>query len=195
MKLIYGVGDNKSTFPKREVRNGIERNTKEYQMWIDMLRRCYSPKEKLRKPTYINCEVSEDFKYFHKFMEWITLQNRLSVTTGHDLDKDLKVKGNKLYSADTCLLVPSEINKLITNRKSKRNICIGVTKCGNKFRAMYSDGVVNKHLGLFYSVDEAFLSYKYAKEAHIRYIADQYKSKISEELYSVLVNFEIERFD
>ena len=45
------------------------------------------------------------------------------------LDKDILIKGNKIYSQDTCIFVPKAINSLFTNRKRFRGeYPIGVYK-------------------------------------------------------------------
>ena len=45
-------------------------NTKEYDLWRDMLKRCYSDTYQKKQPTYKDCEVSENFKYYEYFYEW-----------------------------------------------------------------------------------------------------------------------------
>ena len=48
---------------------------------------------------------------------------------GWELDKDILVKGNKIYSPDTCCFVPKEVNTVFTKRQSKRgDYPIGVIK-------------------------------------------------------------------
>ena len=47
---------------------------------------------------------------------------------GWQLDKDILIKGNKIYSPDTCCFVPSEINNLFVGcNKSRGSLPIGVT--------------------------------------------------------------------
>lgn len=60
---------------------------------------------------------------------------------GWALDKDILVKGNKIYSPETCCFVPQEINNLFTKRKSCRGtLPIGVKyiKENKKFSASFS---------------------------------------------------------
>ena len=52
------------------------------------------------------------------------------------LDKDILIKGNKIYSPQTCCFVPENLNSLITKNDSIRNnLPIGVSwdKKKNKF--------------------------------------------------------------
>ena len=59
-KPIFGVGIN--DHPQSVWVNG--KVMKEYQIWTDVLRRCYSEFELNRHPTYRGCEVSDGFKRF-----------------------------------------------------------------------------------------------------------------------------------
>jgi hypothetical protein len=93
------------------------------------------------------------------------------------LDKDIKVKGNKIYSPDTCLFVSKSINRLIIDSLAIRGKCpIGV--CFDKRRGKYLasisvDGVKN-HIGYFDSVSDASLSYKKAKNFEMSRKSIQY---------------------
>lgn len=80
--------------------------TKMYQVWHDMLRRCYSAEYQENQPTYIGCSVCDDWHNFQVFGEWFE-DNYIS---GYHLDKDSLVKGNKVYSPDTCAFIPREEN-------------------------------------------------------------------------------------
>ena len=92
----------------------IGRNmTKEYRLWNNMINRCYNEKELNRNPTYKDCHVSEDWRYLSNFKEWCNRQIGFEQEDWH-LDKDILVKGNKVYSEDTCCFVPKEINLLFT---------------------------------------------------------------------------------
>ena len=78
---------------------------KEYQLWYHILERSYCHKYHARKPTYLDCTVSENFKNFAFFKNWCHRQKGFNIK-GFSLDKDLLVKGNKVYSEGTCLFLP-----------------------------------------------------------------------------------------
>lgn len=90
-----------------------------YQTWFDMLRRCYCPKRLKQRPTYQDCTVCEEWHNFQNFAVWYYAQLP-STTEKWQLDKDIKVSGNKLYSPETCLMVTGEANNIKAHEKSYR---------------------------------------------------------------------------
>ena len=185
--FIHGVGY------KGEDEKLIENNIKIYQAWCAMIQRCYSQTNEVMKETYKGCTVSDNFKYFPYFVEWWGL-NKISDDRDYQLDKDILVKGNRLYSEDTCALVPKEINLLCIKRnKARGELPIGVTYCKNsgKYKAQFSkyNRVVN--LGLYHTPERAFLAYKEAKEDYIKAVAESYKHVIDERVYNILMEYEV----
>jgi hypothetical protein len=94
--LLQGVGINDRSVSA--TLNG--KMTKEYDLWHAMLKRCYSKPYLEKQPTYIGCSVSDTFLYYHLFYNWCQTQVGFG-KEGYQLDKDLLIKGNKLYSEDT----------------------------------------------------------------------------------------------
>ena len=172
--------------------NGVQ--TKEYKLWKSMLRRCYSDTYKKKYPTYEGCEVSKNFKYFEYFYEWCHKQIGFN-NEGWHLDKDLLTKGNKVYSEDTCVFIPAEINKLLIKREALRGEhLIGVYWCNTKkaFVAMVNKNKgKQEYLGRFKTEIEAFKAYKKAKESFIKEQAEKYKSQIDERAYNALMKYEV----
>ena len=168
--------------------------TKEYMLWCDMLRRCYSDAYKKRNQTYIDCEVSDNFKSYEYFYDWCNKQIGFG-NQGWQLDKDLLVKGNKIYSESTCIFIPSEINKVLTKSdKIRGEYPIGVCwhKKDKAFVAQVSKNKGNReHLGLFKTEIEAFNAYKKAKEVFIKEQANKWKSQIDPRAYNALINYEV----
>lgn len=107
-KLIYGVGINDLGY--------VVTKFPFYNTWLEMLRRGFSEKEKERHPTYKNTTVCEEWKTASIFKAWMEQQN----WKGLDLDKDILIKGNNIYSPETTVFVPSYINTLLVTSKAIR---------------------------------------------------------------------------
>ena len=184
---FMGIGDFKS---KDE--NG--KNTKCYDTWEKMHQRCYNPKLQEKYQTYKNCKVCKEWNNYQAFAKW---DNENYYEVGNEkmaLDKDILCKGNKVYSPETCVYVPQSINKLFTKHdKARGNFPIGVTKDGNKFKAQLSKGNGKQiYLGLYSTVEEAFLAYKIAKEQYIKEVAEEYKGKIDHRAYEAMIAYEVD---
>lgn len=190
-KLVYDVGIyEKGSYTSRS--DG--KLTKEYRLWGSMLQRCYSHTELTRYPTYTGCSVSEEFSSFQKFAEWCNTQIGFAVS-GYHLDKDIIYVGNKQYSRDSCAFVPREVNLLLrTSKASRGDYPLGTYfhKQTGKFAAHcnYGKGRIT-HLGLFSTAEEAYATYKGAKEAHIKTVAEQYKDSIDPRVYQALVEWKV----
>ena len=187
---VYGVGITGTKYPSRV--NGVL--TKEYDLWTGMLRRCYSDALKKKYPTYIDCEVSDKFKSYEYFYEWCHKQIGFN-SKDWQLDKDLLVKGSKVYSENTCVFIPQEINlMLIKCDASRGEHLIGVCwhKKDNAFVAKVSKTKGKReYLGFFKTEIEAFNSYKQAKESFVKEQANKWKDEIDDRAYNALMNYEV----
>jgi len=198
MSLVYGIGFNDGKYPTKNDNKPL----KEYALWIRMLERCTSNLWKIQ-PTYIDCDVSDNFKSYSFFYEWcqtqIGFKNKDENNRYWHLDKDLLIKGNKLYSEDTCVFVPQRLNSLLTSCNVTRgDTPIGVArqKRGLAFRARCSNSRgKDVCLGSFDSVESAFQTYKKFKEALIKEVANEYKDKLDKRAYQSLMDYEVEITD
>ena len=187
VNLVEGVGINDRSYPATLSGKIV----KEYSLWNNMLKRCYSISFHNTNPTYIGCSVSDNFKHYSYFYEWCRLQIGFS-KVDYQLDKDLLLKGNKVYSENTCIFIPKTINALLTNCNAARGLLpIGVSKHGNNFKATCNVNSINKHLGTFDTPELAFEAYKTFKEAHIKELAEKYKDTIDTRAYQALINYEV----
>ena len=188
---VCGVGVLGTRYPSSEY--GV--HTKEYKLWCNMLRRCYSDDFKKKRPTYEGCEVSENFKSYEYFYEWCNKQVGFN-NKDWQMDKDLLVKGNKVYSESTCVFIPQEINSLLINCTASRGKhLIGVywSKTANAFVSRVSRNKGgSEHLGLFNTEIEAFNAYKQAKENYIKELANKWKDRIDGRAYEALMNYQVE---
>ena len=189
---VYGVGIVGKGSHKCSINGKIY---KKYRCWNSILFRCYSEKYHLRQPSYKDVKVCEEWKYYQNFAEWFEKNYNPEIMQDWHLDKDILIKGNKIYSPETCCFVPKEINTLFTKNNAKRGkYPIGVIKEGNKYRAQL---LLNnkRYIGIFNTIEEAFQAYKVAKEKYIKEVADKWKGLISDEVYQALYKYQVEMYD
>lgn len=128
--LVHGVGVNDSDYITKIVNNNkIIWRCPFYRKWEHMLERCYSSSLHKKRPSYIGCSVCPEWLYFSKFRFWMERQK----WEGLELDKDILVKGNQVYSPDTCCFIPAAINCLFHSAKKKKFLDLpeGVTLTAN----------------------------------------------------------------
>ena len=165
-ELIYGVGFNDAGYVVQKLEtigyvNGRRRRKLVwicpfYQVWRDMIQRCYSAKCQERNPTYKSCTVSGDWLTFSNFKSWMMTQD----WEGLQLDKDLLIENNKIYSADNCVFVSPMVNTFINDQRPSRGEWMtGVCwhKPAEKFQSNCRNPFSGKqeHLGLFTTELEA----------------------------------------
>ena len=179
------------------------KHTKCYNTWNNMLQRCYEPYTVNKRPTYINCYVCEDWLNFQNFAKWYEESYYEIEGEKMHLDKDILVKGNKIYSPETCIFVPNRINVLFTKTNSNRGeLPIGVhynkrNKCLCSECSILDKEKENKKIKFlgYFPLSEpfhAFYTYKVFKENYIKQVADEYKEIIPQKLYESLYRYEIE---
>ena len=171
-----------------------------FKIWSGLVQRCFDPLWKTRHKCYELTTCSEDFLCAANFITWSKSQigyNSIDESgKPFALDKDILLKGNTVYSPDTCVFVPREINNLIlSNRKVRGNLPIGVTSAEVRFRARVSINNKEVALGVFETSNEAFQAYKEAKERHIKEVANKWKDRIDQRVYYALMKYEIDITD
>ena len=170
-KLIYGIAINDADYMVRVNIDGKAIACPYYKKWYDMLRRCYSAKYQESKPTYKGCTVCKEWLSFMRFRAWMINQD----WQGLELDKDIKVKGNKVYSPEACLFIPGSLNSLLTDNAARRGrYPLGVSwdKSSGKFQARINCNGKSKYLGLFTTAEEASQAYQSARRNKIQQLID-----------------------
>ena len=168
--------------------------TKEYNTWQHMINRCYDTKYHTKYPTYIGCTVAEEWHNFQNFAEWYDKNYYEIPGQKMHLDKDILVKGNKIYGPDTCVFVPENINTLFVKKDAIRGyLPIGVFyhKHNKKYCAKCNINGKPKTLGYYNTPEEAFQTYKKAKELEIQRVADKYVNLIPKKLYNAMYSYEV----
>lgn len=184
MNKLYGVGINDKSIQV----NFNGRRIKEYTLWNNILKRCYNTSYHIERPTYSDCTLSENFKNFNYFYQWC--QNKIGFRNQNwQLDKDILLKGNKIYHEDLCVFVPPDINGLfIKSNATRGNLPIGVSL---HYSGKYIAQCKNTYIGIYLSSDEAFRAYKAFKENLILTKALQYQNHIDIKLYNAMLNYEV----
>ena len=172
--------------------------TRQYLTWSSMLMRSYSKKFHEKHPTYKGCTVVEEWHNYQNFAAWYD-QNFYEID-GHrmDLDKDILIRGNRLYSPETCVFVPQFINTLFVKREASRGslpVGVRVDKSSRKNPYMARSGD-NKgaqiFLGNYNTPELAFYAYKEFKEKVIKEVSEEYRDKIPAVLYNAMLSYTVE---
>ena len=181
----FGVGD-------FILKDGM--NRKAYNKWSAMLQRCYDLEyQDERNPTYKGCSVSEEWMCFQNYAK--DYYEMLGNNSTWDLDKDILIRGNKIYSRETCVALPRELNVLTVGSDAARGeypkgVCWKTAQ--QKFHAYCSNGTGKQiHLGYYDDSYIAWTKYKVFKENHIKTLATKWQDQIDPRAYQALMNYEV----
>lgn len=132
-------------------------NSKCYNTWALMIQRCYYRDS---ETTYKDCFVHKHWHNFQNFAEWYYKFYDSDFMQKWHLDKDLLVKGNKIYGPDTCCFLPQRINKIISCNLKK--------------------GLVGSEL----------LLYQESKKLHLKKVIVEFQEQMVQKVYDTLINYE-----
>ena len=163
------------------------KHTKEYNIWVAMISRCYNSKIHKKHPSYKDCSVCDDWLIFQNFAEWFN-NNYIE---NYQLDKDILIQGNKIYSPTTCCFVPQEINLSVIKPMNKRKYPTGVYKHSKKFVVHIKENKVSKYICIFDTIEDASDCYINEKEKQLIKLAEKYRDTISINLYNTLLNYKV----
>lgn len=166
-----------------------------HDVWIQMIRRCYDKNTQQKSPTYKGCTVCDEWLCFANYEKWYKEHFYQIEGQRMCVDKDILFKGNKIYSPQTCCIVPNDINTLfIKSDKVRGDYPIGVRIAPNgKFQSCA--GIKNLKCATFDTPEEAFYDYKKKKEQHIKEMADKYKDQIPQKVYNAMYNYQVDITD
>ena len=173
---VCGIGINDADYLVQPTVNGKKIKCPIYTMWSSMILRCYDSKYSSRFSTYQTCSVDKKWHSFMSFREWVLSQPTYA---GLDLDKDLLSPNNKVYSPETCILVPHLVNVFLCNKRTMNTgNPIGVTKTRLGYVAEVSLlGKGRWRSKVVYSIDEAVSIYWNKKRELAIELANQQSDK------------------
>ena len=156
-----------------------------FKFWRHMMDRCYQ--EGYSSSYYDKVEVCEEWYNFTTFKTWF----KEHYVVGFELDKDILQKGieNKIYSPNTCVFLPKEINCAITTHKNKFNLPTGIRLSdNNKYdcKIHYKNTYINKR---FDTLEEAVEFYNYNKRKIIESLIEKYKDQLEDRAIDGLRNY------
>lgn len=159
-RLVYGHGlAEKGKYPF----SLHGKPSREFRLWKGMLKRCYDNRYHEDYPTYKDCLASSNFKNFQYFADWCQSQKGFSCE-GWQLDKDILVKGNKIYSEDNCVFVPISLNSSFTCKDIKGYYALPNGK--------YTSNYGGRHLGTFQTKECAVFAHNLAKMLFLKNLLD-----------------------
>lgn len=154
-RCIYGVGFiGEGEYTTRPDGGDV---CKSYRTWSNMLKRCYARIDG-ECPTYEGCYVSEDWHNYQNFAKWY-VDNYPNDGKQYQLDKDLLVAGNKLYSKATCIFVPRWLNNFTTDSGTARGefpIGVSYSKIHKKYISRCDSPNGRRHLGKYDNPTDAY---------------------------------------
>ena len=153
-KLVCGIGINDADYKVEFLVEGKKQICPIYRKWRNMIHRCYSIKAKERDRCYRDVSVCKEWLTFSNFKSWMESQD----WQGKELDKDLLIKGNKVYSPEACIFIDRIVNVFMTDSALSRGChLIGCyfdkqllrfrSRCSNPFsKKLESLGLYNSEL-------------------------------------------------
>ena len=167
-----------------------------YRVWHHILLRCYSDKDP-RNKAYNDCEVCEEWKNFQNFAQWY--EDNYYTVPGQEMnvDKDLFRGETKIYSPETCCILPDSLNSMLVfklRKKDKSSDFFGITlsTANQTYGAYYFDGEVRRKK-MFKTEEEAFAWYAVHRAERIREKAKTMKQYMPTKIYDALMAFEYKR--
>ena len=167
-KEIIGGAVNDAWYVVQPRVDGVKLICPAYQSWISMIKRAYSD---LHPTTHSS--VCKEWLTFSVFSKWY----ECNYIEGYQLDKDIKIKGNKEYSPLSCMFIPHKINFLLNKQlQSKGEFPTGVNYCkqNGMYRSQISIDGKRKAIGYFTTPKKAHEAYKAEKNSEIKRKAKQY---------------------
>ena len=157
-----------------------------YRKWNSMKQRCGTAKG------YVGVTICDEWNNFENFYQWMLIKNEKGeYRDGWEIDKDAlqPLIQNKVYSPNTCILIPSKLNvallgiDIFSDRYSKG---YHWDKYRNKWQVKLKQYNKTVHLGRFENEIDGFLAYRDAKIKYINELLDNEKLLSEDVKYSIL---------
>lgn len=142
-----------------------------WRTWLYMLKRVTTNK------SYKDVSICDEWLTFSNFQKWY----QKHYVKGWQLDKDLK--GHKLYSPETCVYLPAEINQCLQRHK-------GVKMENDKWIAEYSRGGRLERIGEYDTETEAKEAYLEEKRSYLDWLIQLNRFQLDKDTQELLRGYQ-----
>lgn len=159
-----------------------------YLAWTNMLQRCYTDMKGKYASYYGIVKVCEDWLDFQNFAEWYENHYYEIPNERLHIDKDIKSSGCKLYSPDTCILIPQSINEVIrdNHRKIKdSDLPVTIRRCNKGYKVKFR----TENLGQYNTVEECLDIYNRRKISYIKELVEEYGDLLPSEVAKTILQW------
>lgn len=165
-----------------------------YNLWHNMLSRCYSRHQSRLTPSYRGVYVCSKWLHLQKFGVDIEKLPNFGLE-GFELDKDLLKLGNLVYSPRYCLFIPQRINTLLWTGKSGK-YGRGVHYNHGRFTASLKakDNRGTSYIGCFATPEEAQLAVKEEKLRYTKSLIREYRRFLPKQVQDNIL-YKVEHYD
>ena len=160
-----------------------------YRIWYNLLTRCYNKNHSHYKFYGAKgVEVCNEWLNFQNFAAWYEEQSKWNTNNYKlELDKDILCNifhlETKIYSPDTCLLIPSELNSYLAGD----NLNCGILNRDNKYQVKISRNKKQIYLGTYFTFKEAKI--KYAKKKYEFWLEEINKYNLPNKLKEIFLKY------
>lgn len=190
VKCVADEQDENGKWTMRAVVDNRLKWTRSGIKWEKMVDRCrVGGSYQRRVPAYVGCKVDQRFMDFQFFTEWMREQKGYN-NFDYELDKDLIVPGNRIYSPETCVLVPRLINSFLVASSRVRGYS---ERKPGRFEVSIRFNNKAQYLGTFDSAEEAAERYHLEKIKQAYQLAEMYYGKVDLRVIAALTNYQVQR--
>jgi hypothetical protein len=150
-------------------------------IWKAMLHRTIT-----NQKHYEDVSVCKEWYDFKVFCDWYRANYFETPMCSLTIDKDILSGEKRIYSAETCGLVPNTINSSVIYPRIKTNgLQTGLFHDNDRFRVVF-DG---EELGSFDTIGESSEVHRLARIDKVHRLAEKYKYGLSDRMYNGLLNW------
>ena len=159
----------------------------------DDVRRTYDAMKRRCAATsgpYKNVELCDEWEKDYKSFEKWYYQNLWKCKEPLQLDKDLfSPKNAKIYSPQTCCLLPRSLNAFLVGKRKNNGLPVGVVKSANGYRAQVN--FMGGHVaGTFENLEDAKNFYLFNKKRYLQKFIDVIEKDAPQKVIEALKNYE-----